>query len=303
MKAQEYFLQNKSNNEITEALKDFVINEMFWNQEPPDFKRRKFFPTKKDIRNFNARVRDLCRFSDEELEGIRKVIEQCQAKDTTGNISFQVEEKALNEDKAAPADSTDDEGVEPDPLEVVVTAKKKKKKDERKVHSFVFCHQSSKQQRLLKRYCNVAYLVEIETLSLPKRILTYKMYALVVQTNVDFQSVGTIIVSKQRRDALVEALTLFREWNPNWKPKYLLVDFSEAIFESTIRVFPEVNFFINPSSCEAKWSEFIDTPSNGVKEYRDVLLSFLKNMQYSLTEDSLACGGVAREKRCMAEGG
>ena len=233
MKAQEYFLQNKSNTEILDSLRDYVVSEMFWNQDPPDYKRRKFFPTRKDIRNFNARVRHLSRFTNEEQEYIRNIMGQSQMKDTNTNISFQIEEKCMNEDNDKP-DSSDDELID----SALIESKVKKRKEERKVHSFVFCHQTSQQQRLIKRYSNVAYLVEIETILTTKRILTYRMYALVVQTNVDFQVVCIIIVSKQRKEGLVEGLTLFREWNNTWNPKYLLVDFSDAIFDAVLRIFP-----------------------------------------------------------------
>lgn len=293
VKAQEYFLQNKSNTEILDSLRDYVITEMFWNQEPPDYKRRKFFPTRKDIRNFNARVRHLSRFSMEEQESINNVMAQAQIKDNKTNISFQIEEKCMNEENDKPDSSDDENNENNETTECKVVSKKKK--EERKVHSFVFCHQTSHQQRLIKRYSNVAYLVEIEPILTPKRILTYKMYGLVVQTNVDFQVVGIIICSKQRKDGLLEGLTLFREWNNTWNPKYLLVDFSDVIFDAVLRVFPDSNYFLNPTSCENKWLEFVQTPSNNVREHAEEILTYLKNMQYSLTEDSLSIAAALLE--------
>ena len=81
------------------------------------------------------------------------------------------------------------------------------------------------------------YLVEIECGVQLKRALTIEMYALLVQTNVDFQVVGCFVVSKQRNDGITEALNVFKEWNSYWQPKYFLVDCSEKIYGAVKDVF------------------------------------------------------------------
>ena len=75
----------------------------------------------------------------------------------------------------------------------------------RSVETFMLCYQTPQQQRLLRKYNNATYLVNVDVenndVTLPAsdtttatagndatgRVLTYLAYALMVQTNIDFQ--------------------------------------------------------------------------------------------------------------------
>ena len=230
IKTQELYLQNYSTSEILESLRNHVANNMFWKQEPPDPKRRRFYPNRKEIRDFIGRIRHLSKFTQEEEECIKKTVDKIQVDKDGVNILLDIHENVFKKNKP---DSSDDEFVEP---ETAVNSDKRPKM-EKKVQTVLFCYQTPKQQRLLKRYGNQAYLVEVKCNTSLKRALTIEMYALLVQTNVDFQVVGSFICSKQRRDGVTEALNVFKEWNTYWQPKYFLVDCSEKIIVAVKTVF------------------------------------------------------------------
>ena len=234
VKAQELYLQNYSLKEISKALEDHVVNEMFWKQEPPDINRRRFYPSTRDIQLFVGRIRKLSKFSDEEQQVIRKVADDIQVENGSANSLLNIEERYANENKSG---SSDDEFFEPE----LENNSQKKKREEKKLQTVLFCYQTPQQQRLLKRYGNQSYLVEIECGVQLKRALTIEMYALLVQTNVDFQVVGCFVVSKQRKDGVTEALNIFKEWNTFWQPKYFLVDYAEKIVAAVTAVFPGKN--------------------------------------------------------------
>ena len=68
------------------------------------------------------------------------------------------------------------------------------------------------------------------------------MYVVFVQTNVDFQAVGIIAHSKQRKEGLEEGLLILKSWNPAWTPKYVFVDPSEEMNVAINCAFPG-NFY------------------------------------------------------------
>ena len=47
---------------------------------------------------------------------------------------------------------------------------------------------------------------------------------LIVKTNVDYQIFGSFAVQDETKSTSVEALSLFLQWNPYWKPLCFMVD-------------------------------------------------------------------------------
>ena len=231
LKAQELCLHNHTSAEIKESLRNHVVNELFWRQDLPDMKRRRYNPNKKDIYNIIARTRFACKFTEGKQDDIKKLIEQIRERNKNVRVYFNVEANVYNGNKA---ESSDEEFFVPDDNP---EAKKKRGKEIRKIQTFLFAYQTAQQQRLLKRYGYVAYIVQIECDNLNKT-LPFEMYALLVQTNIDFQVVGLFCASKQMQDGVKRGLSTLREWNTDWEPKYLLVDCCEKIYGAISAVFP-----------------------------------------------------------------
>ena len=225
-------MQNYSTADITESLRNYVVKELFWNQGPPDPKRRRYFPNKKDIHNIVGRIRLLSKFSREDQDELKKLVEQIRGRKDDIKICLNIEEATVSGNRIESSD--DEEFFEPD---INSGLKSKKKKEDKKTETFLFSYQTPQQQRLLMRYGNITYIVEIECSNL-KRALPYEMYAFLVQTNVDYQVVGWFLTSKRREGGVVEGLNTLKKWNAHWEAKYLLVDCSEKIYNAVATVFP-----------------------------------------------------------------
>lgn len=66
------------------------------------------------------------------------------------------------------------------------------------------------------------------------------LFFLVVKTNVNYTVVGSFVTQNETTASIEEALHVFREWNPQWRPKYFMTDFCqeeinaiESTFEGT----------------------------------------------------------------------
>lgn len=54
------------------------------------------------------------------------------------------------------------------------------------------------------------------------------LFFLCVRTNIHYAVVGVFVTQTETTADIREDLAVFKEWNPDWKPSHLLVDFSEA---------------------------------------------------------------------------
>lgn len=83
------------------------------------------------------------------------------------------------------------------------------------------------------------------------------LFFLCVQTNVGYSICGTFIASNESKNCIAEALTIFKNWNPEWMPSNFLTDFDEREIAAIEEVFPgnidaiciqngiQINFFLN----------------------------------------------------------
>jgi len=63
------------------------------------------------------------------------------------------------------------------------------------------------------------------------------LFFLVVETNVDYQIVGSFVIQSETADAIYEALSVLKSWNPKWNPSYFMVDYSEEEMSAIGKLF------------------------------------------------------------------
>ena len=99
----------------------------------------------------------------------------------------------------------------------------------------LFVHQTKDQRRLLQRYGN-----ELSMLDATYKTTRYSLplFFLVVKTNVDYQIVGSFVIQSETTDAIHEALSVLKSWNPKWNPSYFMVDYSEEEMSAIGKIFP-----------------------------------------------------------------
>ena len=102
---------------------------------------------------------------------------------------------------------------------------------------FLFVHQTSDQQRLMKRYGNEICLLDA----------TYKtsryalpLFFVAVPKNTRYQVIASFIISSETTESISQALKVLSRWNPDWKPANWMTDCCQAEISAAENVFPGV---------------------------------------------------------------
>jgi hypothetical protein len=100
---------------------------------------------------------------------------------------------------------------------------------------FLYVHQNYWQRQLLSRYGN-----EICLLDATYRTTKYALplYFLCVPTNVNYMTVATFIVESEDTVSIKEALSIIKQWNPEWNPSYFMCDYAEEEINALEAIFP-----------------------------------------------------------------
>ena len=141
------------------------------------------------------------------------------------------EEEVDDEDEDNGDDDDDDDVDEKD-----IKSRKKLK------NSLLFVYQTKEMRQLLSRYGNELCLLDA----------TYKttryaipLFFLVVKTNIDYQVVGVFVTESETCAAISEALSVIRDWNPDFKPRYMMTDYDVAEIKAGRNVFGKGWFIFN----------------------------------------------------------
>ena len=114
--------------------------------------------------------------------------------------------------------------------------------------SLLFVYQAKWQKRLLLKYGN-----ELSLLDATYKTTRYALplFFLVVKTNVDYQVVATFVTENESTESIVEALQVIKQWNPTYKPRYFMTDYSKEEIAALEDVFPG-NMWHNKSNVYIK---------------------------------------------------
>ena len=88
---------------------------------------------------------------------------------------------------------------------------------------FLFVHQEPWQHRLLMRYGKDMVFMDA-TYKTTKYALP--LFFLCVHTNVGYKVTAEFICQYEDSSSIAEALSVIQSWNPTWKPKYFMTDYS-----------------------------------------------------------------------------
>ena len=275
-KVQNLMLQDHSFSVIKEKVKQYVIGNKFYKETPPDTNDKRYYPGTNRLKGIKDSVFKMYFLRASQLERLEKHFKKMK-EDFGAKISFKIEEppkfqpttkrktskqlaqkKKINGEQSLQnvANLNDDDQLESDEaMEIIsstqttssgdgiddslteVTSKRRVSLKTQKVYLF---YQSKCQQSLLNRYGSYIYISEIKTQNIGYRTVGFALFLICVRTNVDCQVVGTILCNKynDHKKVLKEALTEFKEINEFWKPKYLMIDPSEAKVSVVKELFP-----------------------------------------------------------------
>ncbi|XP_063220943.1 uncharacterized protein LOC134530205 [Bacillus rossius redtenbacheri] len=148
------------------------------------------------------------------------------------------------------------------------------------VPTLLFCHQTKWQQKLLLRYGSVCLLdatYKTTKYSLP-------LFFLAVKTNVGYSVVGTFVVQSESTTLIAEALNVFKEWLPEWKPQFWMTDFSEAEIGAIDKTFPESTVYLCAFHREQAWLRWAKKSGNVTPGDVEDILSMWRTIAASRDE-------------------
>ena len=99
----------------------------------------------------------------------------------------------------------------------------------------LFVHQTENERRLMKRYGNELGLLDA---TYKTTRYTLPLFFLATKTNVDYQVIGSFIMQDETTQSILEGLSKLKEWNPEWNPKVMMVDYSQEEIDALHTLFP-----------------------------------------------------------------
>ena len=200
----------KNTHEMRRHIKSYVKNEILSEDESqPSPLNRRFFPKLADIRSHMYRASVKSRFSKIDQENIVQKIFQWKSVNQ-GDLFFFWPYSAVSPNKNDPPEGHSDT-------------------------TLLFVHQSSWQRRLLQRYGNHMCLLDATSKTTQYAL---PLFFLVVQTNVDYQVVGSFITQNETSACIKEALQILQGEMTGWNPKYFMTDNCEQEITAIEEVFP-----------------------------------------------------------------
>ena len=103
------------------------------------------------------------------------------------------------------------------------------------------------------------------------------LFFVCVRTNVGYIVVGQFITQSETAEQIQEALQILQTWNPEWKPRYFMCDYSEAELAALEAVFSGVTVYLCDFHREQAWERWTNERKHGLTdEGRDQLLHLLR---------------------------
>lgn len=111
----------------------------------------------------------------------------------------------------------------------------------------LFVHQTGWQSRLLLKYGQDLAFLDA-TYKTTKYALP--LFFIAVKTSVDYIIVASFVVQDETTESIQEALSIIKQWNPEWRPQNFMTDMCEEEINALESVFPgTVSYIYTEASC------------------------------------------------------
>jgi len=101
--------------------------------------------------------------------------------------------------------------------------------------SAILVHQSCFQQRLLQRYGDSVCLLDA---TYKTTLYDLPLFMMCVLTNCGYVVVGEFVTADEQSPSIIAGLKALQQHTPDWKPQFVMADFSEAQITAVETVFP-----------------------------------------------------------------
>ena len=256
-------------NEVRNRLTEYVESEICASMSPedrPSRSNRRFFPPKRDLRNHIFRALTSQKYCKDDQESLRRKIEQWRQGNPNSNFLY----RTCSENSMPEMPDGDN-------------ARENMAKEENIIKNrFLFVHQEPWQQRLLMRYGKDMVFMDA-TYKTTKYALP--LFFLCVHTNVGYKVTAEFICQYEDSSSIAEALSVIQSWNPTWKPKYFMTDYSTCEIDALEARFPGAQVYICDFHRLQAWQRWIRKAKNGLNTLeQQELLSHLKRVANSRTQ-------------------
>ena len=270
----------KNVKDLSSRAQMFVEENLVKPGEAPDFYRRRFTPSRKKLRNLILSVKLKLQYSQVDQENVEHLADKWK---NWGHLAFEpLKQKFAEEDikdfskKVGDEDDVD----EVDDLEFHEMIKRLSTGSVE--GKMVFCYQSTKMQRLYRRYAPSLIALDATYKTTKYALL---LFFLVVRTNVNFQVVGVMVLQEETTAMIAKGLNIFKLWNPETIPKYAMVDFDEKEIKALETLFPNIKVFLCDFHREQSWTRWIAKADNGVFQFAEQVKVFLRRIAHSINKD------------------
>ena len=72
-----------------------------------------------------------------------------------------------------------------------------------------------------------------------------------------------LLYNQKMLQIITEALNIIKPWNPSWKPRFAMVDYSEAEINAIEEMFPDINIYLCDFHREQSWVRWMRKGENG----------------------------------------
>lgn len=213
-------------SEMRRHINIYVQNSLFHGTPPPQKSNKRFHPSPTTIKNhiYIAVIKQ--RLAKVDQANLLEIVKVWRGPNEDDFFEFRpyVNPPTESENAGAEGDSVEEGELE----EVRVD-------DCTSNRGLLFVHQAKWQRRLLNRYGN-----ELCLLDATYRTTKYSLplYFLVVKTNMEYKVVASFVTQSETMVAIKEALSVIKNWNPDWNPKHFMVDYAEEEIAAVEDLFP-----------------------------------------------------------------
>ena len=145
--------------------------------------------------------------------------------------------------------------------------------------SFLWIHQEKWQRDLLVRFGNTITLIDATYKTTKYEIA---LFFLSIKTNVGYIVVAEFIVSSESAQEIAEALSVLKDWNPEWSPAFFMSDYSEAESVAIEEIFPAAILYICDFHREQAWERWTKDHKHGLsKDDGEKVLELLRDCAHA----------------------
>ena len=238
--------------EVKRALKRHV-HHVLCPHQTIEASNRTYFPTETDIRNHIYSGQKALEMSKFDQDNLMLKIDQWEKGNPTSKFYFCAykDHENLSEEKA--------ELMPP--------------------HQLLYVHQEQWQQQLLKMYGDSITLMDA-TYKTTKYELP--LFFVSVKINVGYSVVADFIVQSETTEHITEALKILSTWNPEWKPRFFMVDYSEVEMSAIKNVFPQCRAYLCDFHREQCWERWVKQRKHGLSSSdAEMLLALLRKCAWA----------------------